>query len=203
MVLGSHGCCVFINANALVNNEAYPQELENIVKQVVAIASLVGQNNLKYAFALILTKCDLLEPGPLTLLQLEENLQPLIARLDAVKANYQRFYSAIRVVPIEGAATLRTRGAAAPLLWLVCELSKTHKFQSQQNLASGLTQSFFTGEILPPTARRYILLLILASLLGAITFLFFAFSLFTLDPEQGQIKEQPSYHPKRQSGAAP
>ena len=202
IVLTSHGCCVFINANALINNEAYPQELENIVKQVVAIASLVGQHDLKYAFALILTKCDLLEPGPLTLLQIEENLQPLLTRLDAVKANYQRFYSAIRVVPIEGAATLRARGAAAPLLWLVCELSKTHNFQPQQNLASGLTQNFFTGEILPPSARKYILLLILASLLGAITFLFFAFNLSTLDPEQSPVKEQPPYDPKRH-GAAP
>ena len=201
MVLASHGCCVFINANALVHDEAYPQALEDIAKQVVAIASLVCQHGLKYAFALILTKCDLIEPDPLNLLQIEENLQPLIARLDAVKANYQRFYSAIRIVSMQsGASTLRARGAAAPLLWLLSELSRPYNFPYPQDLSSGLTQSLFIGQILPPTTRWYISILVLVSvLLGVIPALFFG--LFTLDPEQGPSKEQP-HGTEQQSGAA-
>lgn len=203
MVLTSHGCCVFINADALVHDKAYLQALEDIVKQVVAIASLVNQHNFKYAFALIFTKCDRLEPGPLCLLQIEENLQPLITRLDAVKANYQRFYSAIPIVSCEGASTLRAKGAAAPLLWLTSELRKFHNFQSRQDLASGLMQSLSTSAgkvsagkkvlgLMPPTARKYILLLTLASvsLLGITASLFFAFGLFTLGPEQTQASEK-------------
>ncbi len=203
MVLASHGCCVFINANALVQDKAYPQALEDTAKQVVAIASLVCQHGLRYAFALILTKCDLLEPGPVSLLQIEENLQPLLTRLDAVKAKYRRFYSAIPIVSIQGVSTLNARGAAAPFLWLVSELRLPHRFQSQQNLASGLKQSLFIGQILPSSARRYVSFLALASvsLLGVIAYLFFAFGLFTLGTEQYPAKEQP-YDPAQQSGTA-
>ncbi len=44
LVLGSHGCCVFINAQTLVNDRSYLQPLEEMIKQVVAIASLVNQH---------------------------------------------------------------------------------------------------------------------------------------------------------------
>lgn len=204
IVLASHGCCVFINADALVHDQqVYLQTLEEIIKQVVAIASLVYLNGLQYSFALIFTKYDLLEPGPVDLLQIEENLQPLITRLDAVKANYQRFYSAIPIVSTEGASTIRAKGAAAPLLWLASELRKLHSFQSRPDLASGLIQNLSkpasTSAVkkglslnLPPIARRYILLLTLSSigLLGVIASLFFAFGPFKLDPETQTSEKQ-------------
>ena len=60
IVYASQGCCVFIDAYALVYNSGYLQTLEDIIEQVTAIASLVHLNRLRYAFALILTKCDLL-----------------------------------------------------------------------------------------------------------------------------------------------
>lgn len=200
MVLTSHGCCVFINADALLHDKAYLQALEDIVKQVVAIASLVNQHRLEYAFALILTKCDLLEPGPITLLQIEENLQPLITGLNAVRANYQRFYSAIPIVSCKGASTLKATGAAASLLWLVSELRKLHNFQSRQDLGSGLKRSLsksvgkaspvknVLGLNLPSTARKYIFLLTLSSvsILGVTASLLFALGLFRPDPEQAQ-----------------
>jgi GTPase SAR1 family protein len=126
MVSNSQGCCVFIDAYMLVHNKGYLQALEDIIKQVMAIASLIYLNDVKYPFALILTKCDLLEPGPLSQQQLEKGLQLLTTRLDAVRANYQTFYSLIPIVRTQGASTLRAKGAAAPLLWLVGELSKPH-----------------------------------------------------------------------------
>ncbi len=204
MVLASHGCCVFINADALVHDKAYIQVLEDNVKQVTAIASLVNQYGLKYAFALILTKCDLLEPGPLSLLQIEHNLQPLTTRLDAVRANYQRFYSAIPIVSTKNASTLRATGGAKSLLWLISELRKLHNFQSGQDLASGLIQSGsksagiasavkdVLARNLPLTPRRSILLLALASvsLVGVIASVFFAFSLFTRGSQQAQAPEK-------------
>ncbi len=203
MVLASHGCCVFINADALVHDQAYIQVLEDNVKQVMAIASLVNQYSLKYAFALILTKCDLLEPGPLSLLQIEQNLQPLTTRLDAVRANYQRFYSAIPIVYTKNASTLRATGAAASLLWLISELRKIHKFQSRPDLASGLMHGAKSadkasavkdvlGRNLPLTPRRFIFILALASvgLVGVIASVFFAFSLFTRGSQQAQAPEK-------------
>ena len=158
MVSVSHGCCVFIDAYALVHDSTYPQALEDIIQQVTAIAHLVYLNGLKYAFSLILTKCDLFESNPLEQQQLEASLQPLISRLEEVKANYQKFYSAIPIVFDLGNPTLRAKGAAAPILWLVWELSKVHnpslknnlhqwvnrllpsKSQPQQDSVKGLTQ---------------------------------------------------------------
>ncbi|MBW4613149.1 MAG: hypothetical protein KME21_07675 [Desmonostoc vinosum HA7617-LM4] len=192
MILASHGCCVFINAHSLLHDAEYNKSLDEVFHQVVAIASLVSQHRIKYAFAIILTKCDLLEQSTVTQLKIEQSLQPLISRLDAVKANYQKFYSAIPIVSMEGVAALRARGAAEPLLWLLAELNKHHHFLAQQNLANGLSQSLFIGQVLSPQIRRYILVLSLVSvsLLGIFSSLLFAFGFFNLSPEQLPLKEQ-------------
>jgi len=121
----SHGCCFFIDAYALMHNKNYLWTLNDIIEQVVAIANLVYANQLQYAFALILTKCDLLDSGSFGR-QLEESLKPLTTRLEAVQANYQTFYSLIPIVNIKGVPTLKPQGAANPLLWLVWELSLAH-----------------------------------------------------------------------------
>ncbi len=147
LVLSSHGCCVFINGEALVKDQAYLQALEEIIKQVVAIASLVNQHRVKYAFALIFTKCDLLDPDPMMLLRIEERVQPLLTRLDAVKADYQKFYSAIPIVSFAGVPTLKASGAAAPLVWLVSNLRQLHHVQVQHDLGSGLKQSITNSTI--------------------------------------------------------
>jgi GTPase SAR1 family protein len=190
IVLMSHACCVFINASALVHDQDYTKSLEDIFNQVVAIASLVHQHQLNYAFAIVLTKCDLLEPGSITQIQVEQNIQPLLIRLDAIKATYQRFYSAIPIVSISGLSTLNARGAADPLLWLLSELNKHHHFQSQQNLASGLAQTRFTRQIFPPQLRKSMLWLAIASLsiLGIGIAILSTSNFFT--PIQSPAKEQ-------------
>ncbi|MDJ0702986.1 MAG: hypothetical protein QNJ46_06865 [Leptolyngbyaceae cyanobacterium MO_188.B28] len=204
MVLGSHSCCVFINANALVHYQEYSEAIEDVFNQVVAIASLVSQHQVQYSFALILTQCDLLEPGPIIQLQVEQSLQALITRLDAVKANYQRFYSAIPIVSMAGTSTLQARGAAAPLLWLLAELNKHHPFHSRQDLVNGLTQNQSVGQILPPHLRRYVMILSVISLsvLGAIASLLFATGLLTSTPEQS-LEPELSPSPVHQSGVTP
>jgi tetratricopeptide (TPR) repeat protein len=143
LLLTSHGCCVFINADALVHDPRYLKELELQIRQVEDIASLSHRHSLKYAFALICTQCDRLQSGPLSLLQIEKHLRPLTERLEAVNANYQRFYSAIPIVPQAnpaGGITLHSQGAAAPLVWLMSELSQQHETLFQGNLASELKQ---------------------------------------------------------------
>ncbi len=132
MVSNSHGCCVFIDADALVHNYAYLNALEDVIKQVMVIASLVCLNDSSYPFAVILTKCDRLKPDLLSQ-KIEQALQPLTTRLDALKANYQIFYSLVSIVRIEGASKLRAIGAAAPLLWMGWELSKDHNSPGLRN----------------------------------------------------------------------
>ena len=125
MVSNSHGCCVFIDAYALVHKPTYSEVLKRIIiDQVMPIANLVHLNRSKYAFALILTKCDLLQPGLVSHQQLKDGLQPLLSRLDTVRATYKTFYSSIPIVRTEGASTLKAKGVASSLLWLVWELSK-------------------------------------------------------------------------------
>ena len=145
MVSTSHGCCVFIDAYVLVHNHAYLQELKDIIEQVMAIASLVCLNRLNYPFALILTKCDLLAAGSISQQQLEKGLQPLIIYLDAVKANYQTFYSLIPIVHTEGASSLQAKGAAVPILWLVWELSLAHNPGLTNNLLELVTLGRLSG----------------------------------------------------------
>ncbi len=145
MVSTSHGCCVFIDAYALVHNPAYLQALEEITEQIMAIACLVTLNRLKYAFAVIVTKCDLLEIDPLSLQQIKLGLQPLTTRLDGVKANYQTFYSSIPIVHTATGSTLRAKGAAAPFLWLVWELSLAHNPGLINNLLELVTSLLPSG----------------------------------------------------------
>ena len=204
MVLASHGCCVFINANALVRYQDYSEALEDVFNQVIAIASLVSQHRVQYAFALILTQCDLLASSPIVQLQLEQSLQPLLNRLEAVKANYQRFYSAIPIVTIAGVSTLQARGAAAPLLWLLAELNKHYSVYSQQNLANGFTQNLSVGQIMPPNLRRSVMILTLVSvsILGVIASLLFATGLLTSAPEQSAAPE-PRHSLVQPSGVIP
>lgn len=132
MVSNSDGCCVFIDAYALLNStNTYLKYLEEIIKQVTAIASLAFLHDCKYPFVIILTKCDLLE----TLLtqQIQAFLKPLFACLDTVKANYQTFYSSIPLDRTPDSATLKPTGAANPMLWLVWQLSQTKNLK-QSNI---------------------------------------------------------------------
>jgi hypothetical protein len=124
MVLSSHGCCVFINGERLVNDPTYIQELEGLVKQVIAIATLIDQDSINYRFALIFTQCDRLRSGPISRLQIEENLQFLITSLEAAEAKYQRFYSGIPIICDQSGYRFEVKGSAAAFLWIVSELQK-------------------------------------------------------------------------------
>jgi len=154
IVSNSHGSCVFIDAYMLVHNKTYLEEFEEIMHTVMSLASLVMANDFKYAFALILTKCDLLEPSSFSRQQLKERLQPLTTHLNGVKANYQTFYSHIPIVHKEGASTLNPKGAAAPLLWLVLELSKAYNTGGwMNNLLDLVTRLLLTGSQQPQELR--------------------------------------------------
>jgi tetratricopeptide (TPR) repeat protein len=142
ILLASHGCCIFINAQALVNDPTYGPILEKTIQQINTIGTLINQSNLKYVFALVLTQCDLLEAGALGVLRIEECLQPFTARLDASGIPYQKFYSGIPISTAGKGASLGSNDydPAGPLRWLLSELRKLHNFKPQFDLASGLKQ---------------------------------------------------------------
>lgn len=127
IVSSSNGCCVFIDAHALVHNNDYLTALEELYAQVTTIATQVSLKNSNYAFALILTKCDLIASQLFTQQRIDEGLQPLIGHLDDLRVNYRTFCSVIPVVSLGRTSTLRATGAAAPLLWIVSALRKAHR----------------------------------------------------------------------------
>ncbi|AFY46934.1 hypothetical protein Nos7524_1040 [Nostoc sp. PCC 7524] len=192
MIFNSNGCCVFINAYALINDQDYPRVIEDIYNQVAAIASVSYKYNLQYSFALILTKCDLLELNPATRLQIEQKLQPLTAYLDTVKTTQQIFYSAIPIVSLEGVSRLRAKGAANPLLWLLSQINNSQNSSAPASLASQSSQNLPHSQGFPLTTHRSILIMYLVSvsLLGAIASLFFAFNIFKPVPQQTPTTEQ-------------
>ncbi len=142
ILLSSHGCCVFIDSYALLHQESYLQTLEQLMTQLEAIVTMVnqyGQSRFKYPFALICTKCDLIEQIPIRFLQLEEKLRLITKRLDLAKAYYRRFYVAVPILSDGQGGIVQVKGTTVPLLWLMSELNKIHGTQ-QLNLGDSIEQ---------------------------------------------------------------
>jgi tetratricopeptide (TPR) repeat protein len=149
MVLNSHSCCVFINADRLVHDAAYVQSLETITKQVVSLARLIDRTAIPYAFALIFTQCDQLPPGAIGQLQIEEKIQGLVTALESVSAKYQRFYTGIPIVERDGVFKLQSNGVSSAFLWLVAELYKKKSFGVDKSLEASLQDKTDSQNLLP------------------------------------------------------
>lgn len=147
LLLNSHGCCLFIDGDALTQDPSYLQKHLAMVKQVEAIASLTNANGLKYPFALVITKCDQIEDNPHKLLQIEEHLQPLLARLKAADAIYRRFYSGISIEWVGATYQLNSQGASIPLQWLISEFRNLNQTQAKQSLGSGIRENLYHSPI--------------------------------------------------------
>lgn len=138
MVLDSHSCCIFIDACRLLGDSNYLRAMESLVNQAIAIANLVDFDTLPYGFALILTKCDRLDTGPIGRLQIEEKLHILVASLEVASAKYRRFYTSITIVDSGSRFSLQPTGAAEVFQWLASELEKSHKSGSDLTLAAAI-----------------------------------------------------------------
>jgi hypothetical protein len=125
MTLNSHGCCVFINAARLVADANYEKDLEPLITQIKAIASLVKGK--VYPFALIFTQCDQIKgsSGSIYHLQIEEKLPSLISLLESYQTQFKRFYSAIPIVRDAEGFHLQPTGTSTPFIWLVSVLSQS------------------------------------------------------------------------------
>ena len=138
-LLESHGCCIFVDSEALLNQPSYTEELAQNIKQVEAITSLIHQNNLvRYPIALICTKYDLIQSNSIGLIQLEEQLKPLIKQLEANQSISQRFYSGIPLLQSESGIMSQTTNADEALRWITTELNEIHPSDNPQNLGQVL-----------------------------------------------------------------
>jgi tetratricopeptide (TPR) repeat protein len=188
IVLGSHSCCLFINTYELVTKPNYLASIEPIIKQVVAIASLVNQHQMSYAFAVILTQCDRLDTTTIGKIKIEEKLQPLIARLRLVKAKCQQFYSAITLENEGDSAQLNPKGAAEPLLWLASELNRADDLQLYQSLDTGVSQKFPLSSWRSASSKsRFILPLFGLGILSAIGYGLFSLGLLPFKPTDNLV----------------
>ncbi len=155
MMLESHGCCVFIDAEALVRDPNYLASLEETIKQIEVISSLATQNKVGYLFALILTKCDQLQAGPATLAKVEQQWQSVAKRLDRTNAVYRRFKSSVSLITTNGPAVVRAQGTATPILWLVSELSEAYRSRAPKNLRVPLgSENKQTKQLTAPSPKR-------------------------------------------------
>ncbi|GAB4228991.1 MAG: hypothetical protein Kow0049_10340 [Stanieria sp.] len=191
IVINSHSCCLFINAHELINKTNYLARLEPIIKQGIAIASLIKQHNLKYNFALIFTQCDRVETGLFSQIQIEEKIQPLIERLDKLAVNYKRFYSAIPIEGEVGNYYLQPIGTAAPLLWLTSQLVGSKSPQLAQNLANSLKSEFKPRYPAQKSLTSvWLLILALLSSFSAIAMFAYALNWFKPNPQLTSITNQ-------------
>lgn len=158
MLLQSHGCCVFIDAAALVHDPQYLDQLGDTIKQIEVISSLAVQSEVNYFFALILTKCDQLHTGSVQRSAIEQKWQALTTRLLTANAVYRRFNSAVTIVPAGKNYAIQTKGAAAPFLWLATELGKVYQTHGLQNLNQPLEPLLANTQPAVPDRSKSLLL---------------------------------------------
>ncbi|PSB48503.1 hypothetical protein C7B80_05450 [Cyanosarcina cf. burmensis CCALA 770] len=150
LVFNSHGCCVFFDAFALVNQPDYVVRLNKIMQQLLAVASLTAKNGIFYPISLVFTKCDLLGVPPSDVLSLEPHLTPITDPLDTTGVIYKTFYSAVRIAKQEGDSKVVSRGGAgAAIFWLTQELLNINQRGEIRRLASQLHSLSF------PSLRAY------------------------------------------------
>lgn len=139
LLLHSHACCVFLDIPSLSQNNQ--SQFQETIDQAMAIASVVESTGLNYPIAIVLTKGDTAQLGPISQVKIELGLQQFLSRLDSTKALYERFYSAVPICnSSHGEAYLKPEGTIAPFLWLASELRKIHNSRLQPvNLVSSLS----------------------------------------------------------------
>lgn len=101
---------------------------------------------------------------------------------------------AIPIVSLDGVSSLKAKGAASPLLWLLSNLNDVEIYPPQEDLTDEPSQQSFIAWIPRPKSSKEVLLVSLVSaiLLGAIASLFLSFKSLTSIPQQAPTIEQPS-----------
>ncbi|MGF1478272.1 MAG: hypothetical protein ACFB4I_02100 [Cyanophyceae cyanobacterium] len=123
LVFSSHGCCVFIDAEALVYEPDYQLQLDRLMEQVIPIIMLIHFNRLNYPVALLLTKCDSLA-NTAARQQLQEKIEMITNQWKLLEINHRTFCLEIPILNTEKGFSLQAKGTSQVLLWLLSEIEK-------------------------------------------------------------------------------
>lgn len=129
LVFTSNGCCVFIDAEALVHKPNYQRQLDRLMEQVIPIITLIHLNRLHYPVALLLTKCDALEQDAVN-----DQLQKIHSITDQWKlldVNYRTFCSGVSIFGMQNSFSLQANETSSALLWLLSEIEKISQEKHQ------------------------------------------------------------------------
>jgi len=126
----SSGCLIFVDANALMTNPDYTENLDQLTDLVLPLVNIVALNGITYPVAIVLTKCDML--GTLTPQLsgiLQERLEPIIRGLKRFKIAHKVFHSSLSLTRpgSSGSYTLTVGNTESPLLWLIDEIQRVRK----------------------------------------------------------------------------
>jgi hypothetical protein len=125
MLFHSDGCCLFMDAQALVAAADDAEILDDLLRPAKSIAEILHSHQLQLPLAMILTKCDRLQSHAPTQQQLAISLKPLSRFLNSLGITYKFFESEIPIARTEGGQfTFKTHQPGAPLFWLVAEIKK-------------------------------------------------------------------------------
>lgn len=119
MVMAAHGCCLFIDAPALVEGADNHGVYTDIVDQAMSIAVLAANNRLVMPFAVVLTKCDALARQAGVELRLQERLDTLVGPLVALVPSCRIQCCQAPIEPLGDLYQLRPNGCTEALMWLM------------------------------------------------------------------------------------
>jgi hypothetical protein len=176
LMLNSHGCCVFMDAAALVRDADYWARIEETINQIEVISALANQHNVSYFFSLILTKCDQITADEDQLAKIEQKWESLNNRLVAAKTVYRRFNTFIIPVPTGKTIAIKTEGTAAPILWLVSELSKVYQTEKPRGIGDSTSvsiqknQQATTHDLLSSRWPKVLIVLVSISIVASVGF---------------------------------
>jgi GTP-binding protein EngB required for normal cell division len=151
LVWQSHGCCLFLDAPALLRQKEYVESTAEAWEQVQAYAYLTSMNRLSYPFAIILTKCDLLKPEQLQR-PLDQALRPLTAELRRLRADWKVFRSSVILQRANGRPGISIEATGPePLVWLVSEIARSQRVGWFGELRDWWSDLFATSSSLSET----------------------------------------------------
>lgn len=133
-MLSAAGSFVFVDAPALLHSPADQDLFLTTLNTVNLFTELLQES--KHSFAIVLTKCDLLELTPPCRRALGNALSPLTTLLDRFEQPHRTFYSslAIGTVPNTESHFLLIGDSASALLWLFDQIHPLDRLPLKVNI---------------------------------------------------------------------
>jgi hypothetical protein len=138
-MLSAAGSFVFVDASALLQVPTYQNRFFTILRTLQMFTDLLQES--KHSFAIVLTKCDLLELTTECRRALRNALSPLTSMLERSNQPYRTFYSslALGAVPNTESHFLLIGDSASALLWLFDQIHPLNRAPLRVNIPALLS----------------------------------------------------------------